>query len=66
MSIALCGFPCDLAAYEAVRSDPALFVVAAGHNRPEIEAVVRRSGAYQVVKKKGEAARIAIADDPRE
>jgi hypothetical protein len=58
--------PMRLAAYEEVRSDPALFVVAAGHNRPEIETVVRRTDAYQVVRKKGEAARIAVSGDPRE
>jgi hypothetical protein len=54
-----------LAAYENVRSDPALFVVAPGHELPEIEVVLRRTDAYQVVRKDGEAAQLAAAQDPR-
>lgn len=57
--------PMSLAEYEQVRSDPAWFVVAPGHDLPEIEEVLRRTDAYQVVKKEGEAARLAVADDPR-
>jgi hypothetical protein len=57
--------PMLLAEYEQVRSDATLFVVALGHDRPEIEEVVRRTDSYQVVKKKGEAARLAVAEDPR-
>jgi hypothetical protein len=54
-----------LAEYEQVRSDPTWFVVAAGHDLPEIEEVLRSTDVYQVVKKEGEAARLAVADDPR-
>ena len=54
-----------LVAYENVRSDPTLFVVAPGHDRPEIEEVLDRNDAYQVVRKRGRAAQLAIADDPR-
>ena len=57
--------PMTLAAYEEVRLDSTWFVVAPGHDRPEIEEVLRRTDAYQVVKKEGEAARLAVADDPR-
>jgi hypothetical protein len=57
--------PMSLAAYEEVRSDSTLFLVAPGHELPEIEEVVRRTDAYQVVKKEGEAARLAVAEDPR-
>jgi hypothetical protein len=57
--------PMTLAAYEEVRSDSALFVVAPGHDRPEVEEVLRRTDAYQVVKKEGEAAQLAAARDPR-
>jgi hypothetical protein len=57
--------PMTLAVYEEVRSDPTLFIVAPGHELPEIEEVVRRTGAYQLVRKEGEAARLAIAQDPR-
>jgi hypothetical protein len=55
----------SLAEYEDVRSDSTLFVVAPGHDLPEIEEVIRRTEAYQVVRKEGEAARLATADDPR-
>jgi hypothetical protein len=57
--------PLTLAAYESVRSDPALFVVAPGHEQPEIEHVVRQSGSYQVVRKEGDVAELASARDPR-
>jgi hypothetical protein len=57
--------PITLAAYENVRSDPTLFVVAPGHDRPEIEEVFDRTDAYQIVRKRGGAARLAVSDDPR-
>lgn len=57
--------PMTLAAYEEVRSDSALFVVAPGHDRPEVEEVLRRTDAYQIVKKEGGAAQLAAARDPR-
>jgi hypothetical protein len=57
--------PLTLAAYEAVRADSALFVVAPGHELPEIEEVLRRTDAYQVVRKEGEAALLAAQRDPR-
>jgi hypothetical protein len=51
--------------YESVRADPTLFVVAPGHDLPEIEEVVRRTDEYQVVKKHNGAAELAAAEDPR-
>jgi hypothetical protein len=45
--------PMALAVYEEARSDPTLFVVAPGHERREIEEVLRQTDGYQVVRKKG-------------
>ena len=57
--------PLTFAAYESVRADPTQFVVAPGHDLPEIEEIVERTDTYQVVKKHDEAAQIAIEEDPR-
>jgi hypothetical protein len=57
--------PLTLAAYEAVRRDPTQFVIAPGHELPEIEAVVSRTDAYQIVRKQGDAAELAAENDPR-
>jgi hypothetical protein len=54
-----------LAEYEHARADPSLFIVGAGHELPEIEEVVLRTDAYQIVRKHGEAAEIAAETDPR-
>ena len=54
-----------LSEYEQVRADPRQFVVAPGHELPEIEAVVVRTSAYQVVLKEGEAAEFVSEQDPR-
>jgi hypothetical protein len=51
--------------YEQARSDPAQFVVALGHELPEIEEVVSIGDGYQVVRKQGAAAVIAEESDPR-
>jgi hypothetical protein len=51
--------------YEQVRADPRQFVVAPGHELPEIESVVVRTSAYQVVLKEGEAAEFVSEQDPR-
>ena len=51
--------------YEAVRADARQFVVAPGHEMPEVELVVRREPGYVVVAKVGEAADVAEAEDPR-
>jgi hypothetical protein len=57
--------PMTLAEYERVRADPRQFVVAPGHDLPEIEAVVAQSSAYQVVVKEGDAAEFVTEHDPR-
>jgi hypothetical protein len=57
--------PLTLREYEEVRADPAVFVVALGHDLPEIEEIVRRTPTHQIVKKHGEAAELAVARDPR-
>ncbi|MDX6480876.1 MAG: hypothetical protein QOG85_1386 [Gaiellaceae bacterium] len=57
--------PLTIAEYEAVRSDPRQFIVAPGHDLPEIEAVVERNDEYQVVRKEGEAAEFVAERDPR-
>jgi hypothetical protein len=57
--------PLTIAEYEAVRSDPKQFIVAPGHELPEIEDVIGRKAAYQVVRKGGEAAEFVSERDPR-
>jgi hypothetical protein len=55
-----------LAEYEAIRAEPTRFFVIPGHERPEIESVVERHGAYLVVEKREEdAAEVARETDPR-
>lgn len=51
--------------YEAVRADPARFVVLDGHQLPDVERVVDRNGRYLVVENIGTAAEIAEVADPR-
>jgi hypothetical protein len=57
--------PMSVSTYEAIRKTPTLFIVAPGHELPEIETVVLRRGAYQVVAKRGEAAEYVAERDPR-
>jgi hypothetical protein len=54
-----------LAQYERARSDPRQFLVAPGHDLPEIEEVVERGDGYQLVRKAGEAGELARETDPR-
>ena len=55
-----------LAAYERVRSDPALFFVIPGHEIPSTEDVVEETQRYFVVKKQeGGPEELAEATDPR-
>jgi len=54
------------AAYESVRSDPALFFVRPGHDAPDVETVVERDDGYWLVRKHaGAPRRIARETDPR-
>jgi hypothetical protein len=52
-------------AYEAVRADPRSFVVAPGHEQPDVETVIETHPAYVVVEKRDEPGRLAQATDPR-
>ena len=54
------------AEYEAIRALATHFVVLPGHEDPGIEHVVQHTERFLVVEKEGEAAREALADDPRE
>ena len=57
--------PLTIAEYEAARSDPRQFIVAPGHELPEIEDVVAKNASYQLVLKQGEAAEYVSERDPR-
>jgi len=54
-----------LSTYEKARSDAAVFIVATGHDLPEIEDVILRGHGFQLVRKQGEAAELAEAMNPR-
>jgi hypothetical protein len=51
--------------YERVRSHPRRFIVAVGHDVPEVETVVEAPGKYVVIEKGDQAGRKAEANDPR-
>ncbi len=51
--------------YKRVRTSADLFVLAPGHERAEIEAVVEDHGHYLIVEKRGQGRRVAKATDPR-
>jgi hypothetical protein len=53
------------AEYDRVASHFARFVVAPGHEQPEVEAVVERHGDYLVVEKTGEAREELGREHPR-
>ncbi len=52
-------------AYEQVRAHGARFIIATGHELPEIEHVVERNDGWWVVQKQEEAAELARELDPR-
>jgi len=51
--------------YEAIRSDSGCFLVAPGHNVPDVEETVTSSDRFMVVRKLGVAHAIAVQHDPR-
>jgi hypothetical protein len=52
--------------YEEIRSDPTLFFVKPGHDKPDVESVVDHADAYHVVRKHpGAAQQVAEETDPR-
>jgi hypothetical protein len=56
----------EVSRYERVRSDPTLFIVAEGHEVPDVEDVVDRGGGYAIVcKHQGAGGAVAVATDPR-
>jgi hypothetical protein len=56
----------DREEYEQVRSHSTTFAIAKGHAIPDIEVIVDRRKAYDVVRKTGdEAERVAEKTDPR-
>lgn len=57
--------PMTTSEYEEIRANPTRFVVAPGHELPEIETVVLRRAAYQIVTKRGEAADFVAERNPR-
>jgi hypothetical protein len=55
-----------LATYERARSDPYLFLLASGHERPGLDRVVEQREGFVIVRKDTPtAARIAEQTDPR-
>ena len=55
----------SLREYEHVRQNPRRFIVAAGHERLDVEVVVERHPNYLVVQKVGLAGDTAAEADPR-
>ncbi len=55
-----------LARYEEVRQSPRRFMLAVGHEIPEIETVVSREDDYVIVEKRSAAGETAAATDPRQ
>jgi hypothetical protein len=52
--------------YEEIRGDATLFLIAPGHEIPDVEEVVARREGYDVVRKReGSPRRIAEKTDPR-
>jgi hypothetical protein len=52
--------------YERIRAHPRRFIVHPGHEEPEAETIVDTQGDYVVVEKRGEAGRVAEAENPRD
>jgi hypothetical protein len=55
----------SLADYEEARRDPRTFVLAPGHNDPQLEIVLADRRTYLLVQKTGDAAAEAVMTDPR-
>jgi hypothetical protein len=51
--------------YADVRKRSTTFVVAPGHELPDVERVVETNERFRIVDKEGEAALVAIRTDPR-
>jgi hypothetical protein len=58
--------PIPMGAYEEVRSDSKRFIIAAGHQSPDVENVVEQQNDYWIVEKhEGVPADVARERDPR-
>jgi hypothetical protein len=58
--------PISMDDYERVRKDPRRFVIAPGHDIPDVETVLERHDAFHIVEKiHPEPERIAEETDPR-
>jgi hypothetical protein len=51
--------------YERARSQPTLFLLEPGHELPEAEEIIETNERYVLVRKRGEAADVAVETDPR-
>ncbi|NUR76203.1 MAG: hypothetical protein HOQ28_07970 [Thermoleophilia bacterium] len=51
--------------YETVRGDPGCFLVAHGHDIPEVEEIVSSTERFVVVRKLGAGRDVAVRFDPR-
>jgi hypothetical protein len=51
--------------YERIRAHPRRFLVALGHDVPDVESIVERHRGYVVVEKREEAGEVAEITDPR-
>ena len=51
--------------YETVRGDPGCFLVAHGHDIPEVEEIVSSTDRFVVVRKLGAGRDVAVRFDPR-
>ena len=51
--------------YEDVRRMSTTFVVAPGHELPDVERVVETNERFRIVEKEGDAAAVAMRTDPR-
>ena len=59
--------PATLAEYERVRAEPTTFLLAPGHDQPDIERVVSERGRFHVVEKvQADVRRTVIRRDPRQ
>jgi hypothetical protein len=50
--------------YDEVRANSTTFLVVPGHALPEAEIVIETRDRFEVVEKRGEAARVAVERDP--
>jgi uncharacterized Zn finger protein len=57
--------PLTIDEYESIRSEPNSFFVLRGHEKHDIEGVIREGDRYLVVAKSGAGAPVAEALDPR-